>query len=156
MVLSQEYRGGSYRRRSGVRVLSGSQQQTEVGLGSIQRVDEGCVQSRLWLLGRLAASRHGLCGALVIIGLVLLLWISAFLPLPFSVGIGRPLRMRFEYRVVELRLVVDCDASSREVWVWIPFLGWEKRWSETCAVPDAADFVGKWAAVPGRRPPFSC
>ena len=85
----------------------------------------------------MAVLRERMLGTLGIIVFALLLWSSALLPVPFRVGIDRPLRMRFEYPMTELRVVVDSDASTREVWVWIPFYGWEKRWSGSCAIPEA-------------------
>ena len=60
----------------------------------------------------MAVLRERMLGTLGIIVFTLLLWSSALLPLPFRVGIDRPLRMRFEYPMTELRVVVDSDAST--------------------------------------------
>ena len=56
--------------------------------------------------------------------------------------------MRFEYRIVELRVVVDPDVFTREVWVWIPFDGWKKKWSGSCGIPEAGHSAGERVGIP--------
>ena len=65
----------------------------------------------------LVPGRDKLLGTLGVVGLVILILNSALFPLPFQVGIGRSLRVGFEYRIVELRVVVDPDVFTREIWV---------------------------------------